>query len=328
MTLRYAGVRIAGLVIASLMLAGCGLLGDDSSSGQTGGSGQVTDVKVAVLPTMDLVPLHLAIESGIFKQEGLNVTPVTANSGSDCVAKLAAGEVQFAFSSYTPFFVAKAKNAADIKLVADATAAVPGYAVVVTMPNSPITSINQLAGKKIAITARATIAHLLTSAQLKAAGVDPNGIQWVEIAFPQMADRLAAGQIDAAFLVEPFIQQAVKKVGAKTLFDTTSGRMAEIPLTGFGAKAEFIDGNRETVEKFQRALKKATEEARKDRAKVDPLLQKIANIDAETASKTVLTNFVSSLDPAQIQRVVDLMVEFKAIDKRIEVSEMVVRPVT
>jgi NitT/TauT family transport system substrate-binding protein len=317
--------RIAALAIAALTLAGCGLLGDDDApSGQ--GAQQVKEVKVAVLPTMDTVPLHLAIEAGYFREEGLDVKPVPANSGNDCVTKLAAREVDFAFSSYTPFFVAKSKGAVDLKLVADATAAVPGYAIVATMPNSPITSIDQLAGKRIAITARLTISHLLVEAQLKAAGVDSSTVQYVELPFPQMAERLAGGQVDAVFLVEPFIQQAVKSVGVRMVFDTNAGPTADIALTGYGARTDFIDGNRETVEKFQRGLKRATDEIRKDRTKVDPLLQKIANIDAETAKKTVLTNFVSSLDPAQIQRVVDLMVEFKAIDKRIEVADMVVRP--
>ncbi len=312
--------RIAVLLLALFTVAGCGLLGDDEPAQSP------SKIKVAVLPTMDTVPLHLAIDTGIFRQEGLEVEPVTAASGADCVAKLANGEVQVAFSSWTPFFVAKAKQAADIKLVADATSASPGYAVVVTMPNSPITSIKDLAGKRIAITARLTISHLLVQAQLKAAGVDPDSVQWIELAFPQMAQRLTENQIDAAFFVEPFLRQAVKQVGAKPLFDTLAGPTADLPLTGYGATASYINGNRETIDKFQRALKKATDEVRADRSKVDPLLEKIAKVDKETAQQTTLTDFVSSLDPSRIQRVVDLMVEFKALDKRLDVAEMTVRP--
>jgi NitT/TauT family transport system substrate-binding protein len=312
-------MKLIALVVALLTLSGCGLLGDDEPA-------QPSKIKVAVLPTMDTVPLQLAIDSGYFKQEGLDVETVTAASGNDCVAKLASGEVQIAFSSYTPFFVAKSKGAADIKLVADATSAAPGYAVVVVMPNSPVKSIADLAGKRVAITARLTISHLLVQAQLKANGVDPNAVEYVELPFPQMADRLAAGQIDAAFFVEPFLQQAIKKVGAKPLFDTLAGPTADLPLTGYGSTTPFIDGNRATIEKFQRALKKATDEVRGDRTKVDPLLEKIAKVDAETARQTSLTEFVSSLDPARIQRVADLMVEFKALDQKIDVAQMTVRP--
>src|SRR2546423_1910691 len=116
--------RIAVLLLALLTLAGCSALGDDKSSSNNQGSGATSggapekaSVKVAVLPTMDIAPLQLAIDSGYFKEVGLDVTTVTAASGNDCVTKLVAGEVDFAFASWTPFFVAKSKNVGDIKLV-------------------------------------------------------------------------------------------------------------------------------------------------------------------------------------------------------------------
>ena len=53
------------------------------------------------------------------------------------------------------------------------------------------------------ITARFTISHLLVQAQLKAAGLDPDGVQWVELAFPQMADCLVCHtQVDPPFTCE------------------------------------------------------------------------------------------------------------------------------
>jgi NitT/TauT family transport system substrate-binding protein len=319
---------ILGLTLALLTLAGCGLLGGESSSSspQSQGAGQPAKIKIAVLPTMDVVPLYLAINSGYFKQENLEVEPVIAASGADCVAKLVSGEVQVAFSSWTPFFVAKAKNAADIKLVADATAAAPGYAVVAVAQNSPIASIKDLAGKRVAITARFTISHLLVQAQLKNAGMDPNGVQFVEMAFPQMSQALNAGQLDAAFLVEPFLRQAVKTINARPLFDTLTGPTADLPLTGYGSTASYVDGNRPVIEAFQRALKKATDDAGRDRSKVEPVLQQVGKVDADIAHTTALVEFVSSLDPAKIQRVLDLMVEFKALDKGFAVSDMTVRP--
>jgi NitT/TauT family transport system substrate-binding protein len=332
MPLRRRVPAIAAVLCVLLTLAGCGLLGADTqdtgSAPKSAGAPEKAKVKVAVLPTMDTVPLYLAMDSGYFAKEGLEVTTVAAASGQDCVTKLVSGDVDFAFSSYTPFFLAKVKGAADIKLVADATSAAPGNAVVVTMPNSGVRTIKDLTGKRVGITARFTMSHLLVESQLKVNGVESSSIQWTEVAFPQMADRLAKGQIDAAFLTEPFLQQAAKSVGAYRLFDTATGPTADIPLTGYGATGKFVNANRRTVEAFQRAMKRATDEAHGDRTKVDPLLEKIAKVDTDTAHLAVLTNFVSSLDPVRIQRVVDLMVEFKALDKKFDVSDMIVRPPT
>jgi NitT/TauT family transport system substrate-binding protein len=329
--------RMAVLLLAILTLAGCSALGSDDSSssnnnqgsGAAAGAPEKAKVKVAVLPTMDTVPLYLAMDAGYFKEVGLEVTPVMAASGADCVAKMVSGEVDFAFSSWTPFFVAKSKGVADVKLVADATTSANGYSVVSTMPNSAIQGAKDLAGKRVAITAKLTMSHLLVLSALKDAGVDAGTVQFAEMAFPQMVPALQGGQVDAAFLVEPFIQGAVKAANVRQVFDTNSGSSTDMPLTGYAATGPFVSGNKKTVEAFQRALKKATDDiAKGDRTKVDPLLEKIAKVDSATAKKTTLANFVSSLDPTKIQRVVDLMVEFKALDKRIEVADMVVKPPT
>jgi NitT/TauT family transport system substrate-binding protein len=127
-------------------------------------------------------------------------------------------------------------------------------------------------------------------------------------------------------LVEPFLQQAAKSIGAYPLFDTVTGPTADIPLTGYGATGKFVGANPRTIEAFQRVMKRATNEAHFDRTKVDPVLAKIGKVDPDTAHLSVLTNFVSSLDPVRIQRVVDLMVEFKALDKKFDVADMIVRP--
>jgi NitT/TauT family transport system substrate-binding protein len=318
-------------VLALATLAGCSALGGESSDQPSGnrpaGSPEKAKIKVAYLPTIDTTPLFLAIDEGLFKQEGLEVEPVLAASGADCVGKLVSNQVDFAFSSYTPFFAAKANSGADIKLVADATAATHGNAVVVTMPNSQtVRSIRDLDGKRIAITAKFTMAHLLVASQLKVNGINPDNIKWIEMPFPKMADALAKNQVDAAFLAEPFVQSAAKQIGAYTLFDSASGPTSDIPLTGYGSTTKFVNANPRTLAAFQRAMKKATDEAQSDRAKVDPVVQKVAKVDADTARLAVEPNFVTSLDPVRIQRVVDLMVEFKALPSRFDVAPMIVRP--
>lgn len=325
-------VRMCILVLAlasTTTIGGCGLLGGSADEGvETAAPGgpEKSKIKVAVLPTTDIVPLYLAIDSGYFKQEGLEVEPIMGRSGSDCVAKMTSGEVDIAFSSYTPFFVAKAKNVSDIKLVADATSAGPGAYPVITVPFSPVKSISDMAGKRVGITAKLTMSHLMTASQLKVHGIDPDGIQWVELPFTAMAERLKKGDIDAAYIAEPFLQQAAAQVGAYPVFDTATGPTADIPLTGYGAITTFVNKYPKTLAAFQRVMKKATDEASTDRAKVDDLVQKIAKVDANTAHLAVPTHFVSSLDPNRIQRVVDLMLEFKALDKKIDVATMIVKP--
>jgi NitT/TauT family transport system substrate-binding protein len=143
------------VVLAASMIAvnGCGLLGDDRrSNDETGGRLERFTIAVSVMPTIDLAPFHLAVKKGYFAALGLEVTFANAPSGQASLAKLIGGDVDIAYSSYTPFFVAQSQRAADLRFVAEASAAGPNTTVVVTLPNSPIKSVRDLAGKRIAVT--------------------------------------------------------------------------------------------------------------------------------------------------------------------------------
>jgi NitT/TauT family transport system substrate-binding protein len=319
---------VALTLLASL--TSCGLLGgDDNEPANNNASGglEKPNIKISVMTTTDLASFWLAVENGYFKEAGFTFDPakdvVTAKSGGDSVTKLTSKEVDIAYSSYTPFFVAKSKGAADIKLVSGASSAGPGATMVVTMPNSSIKSIKDMVGKRVAVTARNTISDLLVMSTLKTNNVDYKSLQWAEIPFPQTADALKAGQVDAAFLTEPFLTDAQKRVGAVPVFDTAAGPTANMPTAGFGANAEFVQKYPKTLAAWQKVMERATNEARQDRSKVEQLLQEFAKIDADTAKLSTLLQFSSSLDPKVIQRVPDLMYEFGVIKEKIDASTMI-----
>jgi len=325
-------ILTAALALA-LFSSGCGLLGgDDHSAPATSPVGDLEkpNLKISVMTTTDVAPLHLAVKNGYFRDAGFTFDPAkdvtVAKSGGDSVAKLTAKEVDIAYSSYTPFFVAKSRSAADIKLVADASSAGPNSCVVVSMPSSSVKSIRDMAGKRVAVTARNTISDLLVMSTLKTNGIDWRTIQWVETAFPQIADTLAKGNVDAAFVTEPFITNAQKSVGAVPIFDTAVGPTANMPTAGYGANADFVQKNPKTIAAFQKVMQRATDEAKGDRGKVESLLQEYAKIDADTAKLSTLLTFSSSLDATRIQRVPDLMLEFGVIKEKIDVASMIARP--
>lgn len=329
---RGALSRIPLLALALALftvLSGCGLLGgsdDEAPSNDPNASAgglERTKIKVSVMPTIDLAPFHLALKNNYFKNEGLDVEWSNAQSGGASVARLTSGEVDIAYSSWTPFFVAKSKGAGDIKLVADASSAGPGSTVVMAMPNSTVKSVRDMTGKRVAVTAQNTISDLMVKSTLKTNGIDHTTIKWAEIPFPQTAERLKNGDVDAAFFTEPFKTGAEKSVGAVPVFDLAEGPTANFPTAGFGSTAKFVSENPRTLAVFQRVMQRATDEA-KDRAKIEPLIQDFAKVDADTAKLATLLTFGSTLDASRIQRVPDLMLEFNVIPQKIDVNEMIV----
>jgi NitT/TauT family transport system substrate-binding protein len=318
------------LLVASL--TSCGLLGgseEGNDSPQDGnGKLETTQLKVSIMKTTDLAPFHLAMKEGYFKDEGLTIEFVDAPSGGESVGKLVSGEVDLAYASYTPFFLAESKKAAEtkggVKLVADASSAGPGSCIVVATPDSPVKSIKDMAGKRVAVTATGTISDLLTMSTLKTNNVDYNKITWVPTPFPATAAALKNKNVDAAFVTEPFIQDAMKNAGAQPIFDTAVGPTADMPTAGWGSTGEFAKNNPNTIAAFQRAMQRGTDYALSDRSKVEPMLVEFSGVDADTAKMATLLTFQSKLDATRIQRVPDLMLEFKVITQPINVKQMII----
>jgi NitT/TauT family transport system substrate-binding protein len=300
--------------------AACGLLGGSAPEPAT--EGAPPKLTVSIMPTTDLAPLHLAVQNGYFDAEGVRVEAVSAPSGQASLAKLIGGEVDIAYSSYTPFFVAQSQGAADLEFVADASSAAPNTTMIVAVPGSGVQSVADLAGKRIAVTATNTISDTLVKAVMREAGVDSSGVQWISIPFPETAPALDRGDVDAAFLTEPFITLAARSVGAVPIADTATGPTEELPTAGYAALARFADDNRDAIAAFQRAMARATAEAA-DRTKVEPLLVAHTGIDAETASATALLTFRSALDARELQRVPDLLLEFGVLRERVDASAMI-----
>jgi NitT/TauT family transport system substrate-binding protein len=324
--------QVATALTLVTTLSSCGLLGgsDDEAESPSSGNGDLekSTITVSIMPTTDLAPFHLAMKEGFFEEEGLTIKTTDAPSGGKSVEKLVSGDSDISYSSYTPFFSAEAtgtlNNKGGVKLIADASSAGPDSCVVVAMPDSRVKSIKDMGIKdlRVAVTATGTISDLLTMAALKNNGVAYD-IKWIGTPFPATSKALTDGAVDAAFVTEPFISDTHKN-GAVTIFDTAEGPTANFPTAGWGSTGNFVKENPKTIAAFQRAMQKGTDLALSDRSLVEPLLVEFSKVDEQTAKVATLLTFQSKLDASRIQRVPDLMLEFKVIDAEINVEDMIV----
>jgi NitT/TauT family transport system substrate-binding protein len=85
-------------------------------------------------------------------------------------------------------------------------------------------------------------------------GVDYNAVNWVEVQFPQHADVIRSGQVDAAVMVDPFFARAVEqKVGyaaAEVYAKTPDGTM----LAAYVSTTEWLSAHPKECAEFRAAL--------------------------------------------------------------------------
>ena len=310
--------------LAALALVVAALLSACSTPGRSTAAGDVEkpSIRVAILTTVDLAPLWLAQEGGYFKAEGLDVQADVGTSGQETLTRMTTGKDDLALSTYTLFFLAKSSGAADVKLVSDATSASPRSNEIVTVPNSPVKTVNDLGGKRIAISSKNAASDVMTRSVMRDHGVDIDKVQWVPMPLPEMGAALAQGRVDAAYQPEPFLTQAAKTAGAYPVVDAASGSTLMFPLTGYGTTAKWAQEHPKTLRAFQRAMLNATRAA-VDRARIEPLVVRNAKVEQDIASLMVMPAFGSTLDARRIQRVPDLLQQMGVVQTKIDASSMI-----
>ncbi|MEV8632829.1 ABC transporter substrate-binding protein [Streptosporangium sp. NPDC051023] len=321
-------MRFRPLVRACLVIAAFSVLATACSSGnaetKVAANGlEKTDLTIGMLPLPEVAPVQIAINRGFFKAEGLNVKHTLIEGGAAALPTLLSGGFDVLHSNYVSAITATSQNVADLKVIAEATVATPGSFVLMTAPNSHVTKVEDLKGKKIGVNTLNNVATLTSSVTLKVHGLDINRdkISFVEVPFPNMWQALKSGQVQAAFLPEPFVSVAAADGGVK-LADLMTGPTDSFPIAGYFVTSDFASKNPKTVAAFQRALLKAQSVAASDRKAVAEVLPQYTKIKPETAEIMQLPGFPITTNAVRLQRVSDLMLEYGYLKKPFEANSL------
>ncbi|MBG0828473.1 ABC transporter substrate-binding protein [Planomonospora sp. ID67723] len=314
---------VVGLA-AMLSLAACGGSDPETTAAAAGGDGpEKTTLTIGLLPIPDDAAVYIANEKGFFKEEGLTIKPEVITGGAAAIPGLISGTLDATMTNYVSTFVASEKGN-KLKIVTDFYQAGPNVFNLMAAKDSPIASVADLKGKKIAVNTLSNIGTLAVTATLKVNGLTADDVEFVELPFPNMTPALQKGDVDAAWMTEPFLTGAQKEFGAKKIADTMTGPMADFPIAGLAVTADFAEKNPKTVAAIQRALAKAQQLAASDRKVVEQILPSYTKINAETAAVITLGTFPTSINEQRLQRVADLMVEHQYLKSPIDAKTLLV----
>ncbi|TDQ04564.1 ABC transporter substrate-binding protein [Labedaea rhizosphaerae] len=327
LTRRAGFVAVAALAITAL--AGCSALGG-SDSGSSGGNGQVekAKIKVAVIPGLiDIAGYKRAQAAGYFKAEGLDVEDVSIKTGADAPPLLINKSVDFAFGNWTSALGAQAKGTyskvGGEVAVADALTATEGMTALVALPSSNIKSPKDLKGKKIGVNALKSNVTLTSDAVLAANGLQSSDVTYTKVPTADALNALTNHLVDVMSLQEPNLTQAKQKLGVVTVADRATGPVANFPVSGYVSTGDFVKANPKTVAAFQRAVAKGQADMTNRQTLEDTLLQ-YTPIDKSVAKLVVAGVFPTVVDKTRLQRLADLMLTYKIIDNKLDVSPMFV----
>ncbi|WP_436693667.1 ABC transporter substrate-binding protein [Geodermatophilus sp. CPCC 205506] len=317
---------LISLTLAStVVLAACG--GGDEESGDGGGSGEaggLTAIRVGAIPIVDVAPLYLGIEQGIFEEAGLDVEPFLAQGGAAIVPAVVNGEAQFGFSNITSLLQATGRGV-PLALVAPGPGATGNleddFAAVVVPADSPVQSAADLPGLRVAINSINNISDTVVRESVRQAGGDPASIEFVEIPFPDMVAAVSTGQVDAAFAVEP-TATAGEAAGLRRVSFPYVETDDDLTVAGYFTSDQYAAENADVVQRFAEAMVEAQEYAQANPDQVRAVLGSYTQIAPEVAEQLTLPTFQSEINRESVELLLELGNQDGIIEGEVDLEQL------
>ena len=223
---------------------------------------QETKVAIGISGWTGFAPLVLALDTGIYKKNGLDVT-IRKIPQKDRHLAIASGDVQCAATTAETWIVWNTNGVATTQIFkmdqgmgADGIVAKPG-----------IEKVAALKGKTVGVSAPGTNPYFELAWILKKNGLSIKDVKTVTLEPDQAANAFLAGNsgLDAAVTYEPYLGQVRNKPGAGKLI--ADSKQYPMVFDTFGCTPKFLKDNPKAAKALTEGYFEALDMIEKDRTK-------------------------------------------------------------
>lgn len=322
--MRRVGITALKAAAVVTVLATAAACGSDSGNGGGAAEGELQEVTVGIIPIVDVAPIYLGDEQGFFEERGIDLTLEAGQGGAAIVPGVMSGQFQFGFSNVTSLMLARGEGL-PLKIVAPGNSSTgkegEDFSAVVVAGDSDIQSAKDLAGKTVAVNTLNNIGDTTVRESIRQDGGNADDVQFVELAFPDMPAAVASGNVDAAWVVEPFVaisEDQGHRVIAWNLVDTAP----ELMIAGYFTSEELLDSDPELVENFVDAITESLEYAAANPDEARAIVQTYTEIDDALIEKVTLPMWPTEVNEESTQKLADLAEQDGLVKEPVDVEAL------
>ena len=285
----------------------------------------VSVIRAGTIPADVSAVITYANDLGYFKDAGLDVQISLMQSGPVIAPADIGGTLDVGAANIASIAAARERGLL-LKFFAPASIATPTTLTdpIMVKKGSPIKSATDLNGKTVAIVAMKTMQHAAFMLWADKHGGDSKTIKLIEIPFPEMIGALDSGRVDAAIPSEPFTSQGA---AANTVIGSVYASMpARILVFGFFATDAWLAKNPDQAVKFAGAIHKAAVWANAHPRQSAVMLTKFTKLDPAVAASMGRAVYATSLEPSDLQPVLDNAVRYNMLDRPLDANELIWKP--
>jgi NitT/TauT family transport system substrate-binding protein len=283
----------------------------------------LAQMTLGAVPEESVTPALWAQQSGIFRRAGLDVDVQTASNGTAIAAGVAGGTYAVGKSSLVSVITAHAKGLPFVFVAGGSLYDTKfPYSVLAAKADSPLKNAADLNGKTLAVPALNDLTTMATKAWVDAHGGDSATLKLVEYPFAQIPDALAAGRVDAGFIADPILQQALDAKKVRIFAHAFDAVALQFMVTGWFVTADYAAKNQAVLEKFARAMREAASYVVAHPADAVSVLAKFSKVDPDVIAKTHRIGY-APLETKYIQPVIDICAKYKVIPAAFDAKDLI-----
>ncbi|WP_313514587.1 sulfonate ABC transporter substrate-binding protein [Pseudomonas sp.] len=257
--------------------------------------------------------------------EGIEVKWTEFPGGPQLLEGLNVGAIDFGVTGETPPVFAQAAGA-DLLYVAHEPPA-PSSEAILVQKDSPIRSVAELRGKKVALNKGSNVHYLLVRA-LQDAGLQYGDIQSVYLPPADARAAFERGSVDAWVIWDPFQAAAEQQLQARTLRD---GKGLVDNHQFYLAARPFAEKHPQVLSTLIDEIRQVGEEAKADPQSVAKQVAPLLGLPEDIALITVKRQGFGALPlspevVAAQQKIADAFSDLKLIPKRLRIADVIWNP--
>jgi NitT/TauT family transport system substrate-binding protein len=286
----------------------------------------LTKVRINKIPIAPYVPVDVALARGWFKEAGLDVSIETVAAGAVSIQAMAGGKLDVIYTSLDIGLRAYSRGFDVVLLSNQNNAQDKGKdaAGLLVRKDSGIRSPKDLVGRKVAVNNLQNVNWAYTREAILKAGGDPNKVQFLEVNFPQMVDALLGGHVDAAATTEPFTTIGLGTGKAESISYIFTEAQPGLNIAGWVASAKWAKDNPQAAVAFRRVLQRSMDLLESNPEERTKAILQFTPLKPDLLQRITLDKWTTKLDPADLQKQLEVYKRQGMIDKTYDVKTIIV----
>lgn len=281
-------------------------------------------VRVGLVPSDDITPVVYAVRTGLFAKAGLDVQILKAASGAVVAAAVVAGSFEIGESSLVSLMNAHLRGVPVALIAAGGVyEAKAPHVLFAVAADSPYKAAKDLDGRTIGVPSLNDLNQVVTEAWVDKSGGDSTTLKFVE--FPNAAAEagLIEHRIDGYVLFNPSLAAALTNGKIRILGAAHSAVSDYFMEAGWFASTAWADKHPEIVKTFARVTAQAAAYTNAHHAETAPMLSQVTGIPPAVVEKMVRTDTALTLNPADIQPLIDVAAKYKMIPHPFPAADLI-----